>query len=422
MRVGHRPLAQDVIVTGIGSGVFEPTKLSSWNYDSRSPLLEAKPGGHCPDAKGNIYNANCVNNGETDWNCFYGGWDGVNSCHDSVSVSVTEDTFKTMGAHTPVVATGSMIHVNNPSATKLKRGSGSAEWLMAYTQDQPQDGGQVNKPGISWSSDGVNFVPRAGGESFITVRGYPHNWTRADVNGGNVLIEDGNATLHLYFIDFKDGLQGVFHATAPFRPVQVGTATADASVPTSVPPSEFAYQGVALPEGGRVVNDLKLVNGWYLLGAHCNGQSLFYSASRSLDHFPTTKKLFSHRSLADNYMVSIGFVVDHNATRVLGALYGAGATKGLDNNRVFAAWLQRHVLFVGTGTDAGTTWGLGGADSALGPDALSMATNREELKGQFLVYDTDYVNATARGCVSITSPPHRLPSPCLAFRWCFSTG
>jgi hypothetical protein len=88
-----------------------------------------------------------------------------------------------MGTHTSVVATGSMIHVNNPSATKLEGGAGGADWLMAYTQDKPQDGGQVNKPGISWSSDGVNFVPKAGGESFITVTGYPHNWTRADVNG-----------------------------------------------------------------------------------------------------------------------------------------------------------------------------------------------------------------------------------------------
>ena len=80
---------------------------------------------------------------------------------------------------------------------------------------------------------------------------------------------------------------------------------------------------------------------------------------------------------------------------MLGALYGAGATSALDNNRVFAAWLQRHVLFVGT--DGGVVWGLGDADRALGPDAVSMATNRKELRGKFMLYDTDYVNATARG-------------------------
>jgi hypothetical protein len=400
VKVGHRPLSQDVMIAGIGSGVFDPAKLSSWNFDERFPLLEAKPGGHCPDAKGNIYNANCVNNGETDWNCFYGGWDGVDSCHDSVSVSVTEDAFKTMGTHTSVVATGSMIHVNNPSATKLEGAgefAGGADWLMAYTQDKPQDGGQVNKPGISWSSDGVNFVPKAGGESFITVTGYPHNWTRADVNGGNVLLEV-NGTLHLYFIDFKEGLHSVFRASAPFQPAAHAAGVGGANRTTArvaPPPTEFAYQGVALPEAGRIVNDLKLVNGYYLLGAHCNGQSVYYSASRTLDQFPPTKKLFSHRNSADEHMVSLGFVIDHTATRVLGALYGAGATSALDNNRVFAAWLQRHVMFVGA--DGGVVWGVGDADRALGPDALSMATNRKALRGKFMLYDTDYVNATARG-------------------------
>ena len=68
--------------------------------------------------------------------------------------------------------------------------------------------------------------------SFIKVSGYPYNWTRADVNGGNVLLE-ANGTLHLYFIDFKEGLKHVFHASAPFP---AGKA----------PPTEFTYQGIAL--------------------------------------------------------------------------------------------------------------------------------------------------------------------------------
>ena len=85
------------------------------------------------------------------------------------------------------------------------------------------------------------------------------------------------------------------------------------------------------------MNDLKLVNGYYLLGAHCNGQSVYYSASTTPYHFPPTKKLFSHRNSADDHMVSLGFVIDHSATHLLGALYGAGATSALDNNRIFAA-------------------------------------------------------------------------------------
>ena len=156
------------------------------------------------------------------------------------------------------------------------------------------------------------------------------------------MLLEFNGTLHLYFIDFKEGLHSVFHASAPFQPAAHGVGGVGGvgganrtTARVAPPPTEFAYQGVALPEAGRIVNDLKLVNGYYLLGAHCNGQSVYYSASRTPDQFPPTKKLFSHRNSADEHMVSLGFVIDHTATRVLGALYGAGATSALDNNRVF---------------------------------------------------------------------------------------
>ena len=128
-KTGHRPQSTTVQISGVGSGAFNPARFSSWHFevDQRFPLIHAKPGGHCPDTQGNIYNANCVNNGERDWNVFFGGWDGVDSCHDSVSVSVTEDSFATMNAHVPVIGTGSTHNLNNPSATKTPAG----EWLIA---------------------------------------------------------------------------------------------------------------------------------------------------------------------------------------------------------------------------------------------------------------------------------------------------
>ena len=114
----------------------------------------------------------------------------------------------------------------------------------------------------------------------------------------------------------------------------------------------FNYTGVALPEPGRIVNDIKEVNGHFLMGMHANGPTVYSTASKgNADTFPPSTPLFSHFSGDDKYIVSLGFVVDgdggatRNATRVLGALYGAGAIPALDNNRVFAAWLQRHVLF-----------------------------------------------------------------------------
>jgi CHASE2 domain-containing sensor protein len=107
----------------------------------------------------------------------------------------------------------------------------------------------VNKPGVSTSSDGVSFTPAAGGDNYLTVQGYPYNWTRADVNGGNVLLQV-NDTLEFYFVDFNHRNHSVYRATAPG--IHEG----------GVPPSVFTYQGVVIPgtnaaslEGRFNIND-----------------------------------------------------------------------------------------------------------------------------------------------------------------------
>lgn len=100
-----------VTVHGVGAGPFDPALMANWLRDQRAPLIAPRAGGSkghpvphlCP---GNIYNANAVDNGGA-VNVFFGGWDGVSSCHDSISVAVTEDDFETFGEHVPVIATGS---------------------------------------------------------------------------------------------------------------------------------------------------------------------------------------------------------------------------------------------------------------------------------------------------------------------------
>ena len=196
-----------------------------------------------------------------------------------------------------------------------------------------------------------------------------------------------NDTLHLYFVDFKSRNYSVYHATAP--------AT------TGPPPSAFTYQGVVVPERGRIVNDAKAVNGYYLMGMHHNGPGVFYSASRSPTAFPPPSPLFSHHGDADKFIVSLGFVV--RDTRVLGALYGAGPVHTLNHNQIFASWLQRHVLFVGTDSPP-TVWGVGGSERSLGPDTAVLGTNAARLEGRFHVYDTDYRDASSRGTLLYTSP------------------
>jgi hypothetical protein len=58
-------------------------------------------------------------------------------------------------------------------------------------------------------------------------------------------------------------------------------------------------------------------------------------------------------------MVSIGWVTADQ--RVLGFLYGAGAKGSLDQNRIFATWLQRKAVIIADGKRLE-------AAAALGPD------------------------------------------------------
>jgi len=153
-KTGHNPSSSQIEVGGVGAGPFDPSKIANWRRDSRAPLIAPNSGGSCP---GNIYAANAVNNGGS-VNVYFGGWDGVSSCHDSVSVAVTEDDFQSFNAHASVIATGSEMHVNNPSA--LKRPD-DGSWAMLYTQLPTT--APLNKPGFSTSEDGVVWTPGAGG-------------------------------------------------------------------------------------------------------------------------------------------------------------------------------------------------------------------------------------------------------------------
>lgn len=256
---------------------------------------------------------------------------------------------------------------------------------MAYTQLLPNK--NINKPGISISADGLKFDPNAGGveTAFVNMFGY-NGWDAADVNGGNVLYHENN-TLHLFFIDFKDGSKHVFHAASRMAA-----------------PFAFELQNTALTtDSAHIVNDLKSMGGKtpaYLMGLHNNGNAVYTSTADTIDGtFTSPRQLFSHRNDQDLYIVSLGFVVDETADRLLGAVYGAGAVPDLSHNSVFASWLQKHVLFEVSNSDML----LGGSTVALGPNALEFSCN-QTVTGRFYVYDSDYVDVSNRGTLLYSSP------------------
>ena len=142
-KIGNNNAPNMFRINGIGADKFNPNKMSNWHYDYRFPLIAAKESGSCPK---NIYAPSAVNNGESTWNIYFGGWDGVSSCHDSISVTVTEDAFISFNPHFSQIATGNEMHVNNPNCLKLN----DSFWSMVYTV-LPLNS-NINKPGFSTST------------------------------------------------------------------------------------------------------------------------------------------------------------------------------------------------------------------------------------------------------------------------------
>lgn len=341
-------------VNNVGAGTFDPDrpdKLRNWNYDARNPIIAPQSG----TGLRNIYAPSVVRNGGA-WNVYFGGWDNTTGGNDEVSVTVTSDDFATFGPHVRVVSHGAFTHVNNESVLRLAPGV----WKMAYTT---YAAGGYNRPGYASSTDGVRWTPDAGSTAaLMTMSGYP-GWATADVNGGNTLYHDGSR-YHMYWIDFNAGL-AMNHATSDDNVHYVSTGTKFSGyVPQSI---------VSFEVGGARR---------YLTAYHNNGPAAYFSLGASLASPPLPAVLFGRAGGADAHITSVGLVSD--GTRLWGALYGASAVSSLDQNRIFATWLQRKAVFQSASTYLA-------ASQAYGPSSLHvyMAAGQGTETGRFSIYDTD---------------------------------
>jgi len=80
--------------------------------------------------------------------------------------------------------------------------------------------------------------------------------------------------------------------------------------------------------------------------------------------------------------VAVRLVTDGKT--VFGVFYGAGAVPSLDQNRIFAKWLQKKVVF----RTKDSTWGEGAR--AYGPDRVQIPVPAGTgAKGRFEVYAED---------------------------------
>ncbi len=349
--VGRADDPATIEVRGVAAGAFDPSIWLSGKLHfvrgARSPLLEPREGKFR-----NIYAPSVVQT-EGGWAIFYGGWDGTPSGNDRIYRARTAD-FLSFSDRQTVIEHGVFQHVCNVNVTRDESGG----WAMMCTA-YPDANGR-NKPITFFSRDGERWSGsesphRATGDEIVAIEGYDR-YVDADINGMNVLLRDGGKW-RMYFGDF-----GNFRKT--FR------AGSDDG-------RRFVLDGKVL-DGNFAINDVKKFRvgdeSWYLAGLHMNTDRSFYSiARRAGASFPPPRTLLEHAGDADRYIVAVGFVVagdqEQPGRRLLGVLYGAGATPTLDRNRIFAAWLQKKVIVESAGERLEF-------DRALGPDRQVLRRDR----------------------------------------------
>ena len=303
-----------VELRGVGVSQFKPSdwRNNTLNFvaDIREPLLAPREGRFR-----NIYAPSIVQL-DDGWQIFYGGWDGVPTPNDRIYTAHTRD-FLTFEGRRTVIEHGPFQHVCNVSAVRA-----DDSWFDLICTAYPDSGGR-NKPAFFHvkSTDSLTASPK----NLITLDGYS-DFPAADINGMNVLLRDGKDLL-LYFGSFTD-----FGKTCR-------ASSSDGS--------HYRFDGKAL-DAQLMVNDVKKLTAsnqtWYLMALHHNAQEIFFALSEDSGHFPPPQKLFSSRGDADRYIVAAGWVMQGDCA--IGVLYGAGAAPSLDQNRIFARWLQERVSWV----------------------------------------------------------------------------
>lgn len=333
-----RPTA--VEFRNLSAGPFNPDhwRRNTLNLlpDLRSPLIDPLPGRFR-----NIYAPSVVPTPDG-FRVFYGAWDGVPTGNDRLYSLTTPPDFLSFADRHTVIEHGPFQHVCNVSAHRNDDGS----YLLLATAYPDLRG--LNKPAAFSSPDGKTWngapAPYAARMSdLISIDGYAP-YAEGDLNGMNTLLRDADGTYRLYFTNFKD-FGRVYRAS-------------------SRDGKHYAFDGPSLAIRA-VPNDAKRFDlgsgrATYLLGLHMNGPHLWYALSDDGLRFDPPQALAKPLSAADHYIVAIGFVARDG--RLLGFLYGAGAVPSLDQNRIFARWLQKKVTFL---TNDGRQFS---PDHALGPD------------------------------------------------------
>lgn len=357
-------LGARVEIRGVKAGAFDPAIWQAgtlhWVFNEPSPILQPQEGKFR-----NIYAPSIIRE-KDGWRVFYGAWDGVDTANDRIYSRWTQD-FIAFTDRRLLIDHGAFIHVCNCSAVRLPDGSYG---LAATVWKDPKG---LNKPAFFSSPDARvwngSSPYQARLSDIVLVDGYSP-YADADINGTNALLhEDG--VYRLYFNDVRFGK--ILRASGKDG-------------------RTFTLDGASL-SSGHGVNDVKkfVVGGraWYLMALHMNTDTLWYCLSSDGLRFGDEREITRNRDADDRYMVAVGWVCDE--ARVYGVLYGAGAVGQLNENRIFAKWLQKRLVFQ---TADGS---LGDEALASGPDRVRLPVPPEGSQGRFEVYAEDGQTLLHRG-------------------------
>ena len=353
-------------VTGVEAGEFNPLiwQKGTLNFvpDLRSPLLAPRSGKFR-----NIYAPSAVET-PVGYRLFYGAWDGVPTGNDRIYSATTDARFQGFFNRHAIIVPGRYQHVCNVNAVGFEDGSFALDATVYPVMN-------LNKPaffksdatGTNWNGlSGEPYTVQA--RAIVAVEGYAY--TNADINGMNVMLRESRV-YRLYFGDFKNP-GGVFRAT-------------------STDGKHYAFDAKVLA-GPGYVNDVKKFRvgaaTYYLMGVHENGARLWQTVSSNAVAFPPARTLLSNLGADDTYIVALGWVVrgqqESPGRKLLGVLYGAGPVSALNQNSLYARWLEKRVVFV---AKDGTRFP---GTKALGPDRQFLAfSSTSPLTGRFEVYAED---------------------------------
>jgi hypothetical protein len=355
-----------VEVSGVEAGAFNPGiwQAGTLNLvpDARSPMLAPRSGKFR-----NIYAPSAV---ETPggYRLFYGAWDGMPTGNDHIYSATTDACFQGFFKRHTIIAPGSFIHVCNVNVLRFDDGSFALFATLYPTRN-------LNKPAFFRSdATGTNWNGLAGEPytvralDIVELEGYAY--TDADINGMNVMLRE-SGVYRLYFGDFKSP-GGTFRAT-------------------SRDGKRYAFDAKVL-SGPGLVNDVKKFRvgeaDYYLMGLHENGRRLWQTVSTNGAAFPPPRTLLTNLTAADAYIVALGWVTrgpqESPGRKLLGVLYGAGPVPALNENSIYARWLQKRVIFR---ADDGRRFP---GTKALGPDRQLLAlADAGPLAGRFELYAED---------------------------------